>query len=126
MSIYDDNKKKVPELDNFKDTKNDFLQSIYNQSQSRALRDNQVDAANRVYEKFKNPPVIINFDSKRSETLMFLCALMMNIQGRYASEFVWKMNQEIHQKGKLTQKQYAALLAKFEKYKKALMKRIWH
>lgn len=50
MTTYDKNKEKIPNLDNFKDSKNNFLNDIYKKAQKYNLSDRQVYAANKAYQ----------------------------------------------------------------------------
>jgi hypothetical protein len=125
MDFYDENKKKLPDLDKFQSSKDNFLMSIESQAHSRMLSDAQVETATRRWEKLKDPPVWINFSSQQAGVLIQLCDILMAAQGRYASPFIFSVREQVHKKGKLTQKQYAALLKVAEHFKKAVMKRIW-
>jgi len=125
MDFLEKNKEKLPDIDQFKDAKNDFLKSIYSQASSRILSDNQVSTAQRVWEKLKNPPVWVNFSSEQVGVFNIIFDLLLQIQGRYASEFIYSMKKQLNEKGKLTDKQYKAVLVKMDKFKRALMKRIW-
>lgn len=123
--FYAENKKKVPDLDQFQSTKDNFLMSIEAQAHNRMLSDAQVEAANRKWDRFKNPPTWINFSSKEAQILIWVAENLMAAQGRYASPFIYSVKEQIHKKGKLTQKQYAGLLSKAEHFKRSLMNRIW-
>ena len=53
MTTYEKNKEQIPELDNFKNSTNNFLADIYRKAQKYNLSDKQVAAANRAYDNMK-------------------------------------------------------------------------
>lgn len=53
MTTYEKNKEKIPNLDDFKDSKNNFLSDIYKKASRYNLSDRQVAAANRAYDNLQ-------------------------------------------------------------------------
>lgn len=121
----DTNLKALPELPEFEKTGNKFLQSIAQQTEKWELSARQIESAKSVWERTQNPPTMVRFNSNQAEILIDLCNMVLNMQGRYASEFIWQLAEKVHKEGKLTEKQYLALMKSLTKYKRAIMNRIF-
>jgi hypothetical protein len=121
----DSNLKALPELPKFEKISNDFLRDIARKAEKWELSDRQIEAAKRAWDRIQNPPTMVKLNSEQAEMIIFLGDMVLSMQGRYASEFVWELKTRVHNTGKLTEKQYKALMKTFTKYKRAIMNRIF-
>lgn len=124
-SYLDSNLEALPELPEFDKTNSQFLNDIARKAEKWELSSRQIDAAKKAWNRIQSPPTILKFNSKQAEDLIRLCDMLLNIQGRYASEFVYQLKQKVHDQGELTEKQYIALIKSLAKYKRAIMNRIF-
>ena len=129
--IYDENKKELPDLDEFNNSGNKFLQSIYNQASERKLSPRQIEIAKEIWEEIQSKKWIstkwISFTDYQIEIMKKLFNYLMNsFRGAPRSyEFIHSLSDQLNAKRKLSEGQVNALIKKMLKIKRAIMNRIW-
>jgi hypothetical protein len=91
------------------------------------LSDRQIEAAARAWEKIKHPPKYINFTNDQIMIMQTLFNYLKHswMGAPHSYEFVNSLNQQLLDKKRMSEKQYAALAKKMLKIKRAIMKRVW-
>lgn len=131
MSKYDDNKKKLPDLDKFPTSKKSFLHDIYRKASKYNLSDKQVVAAQRAWDQEhqvkQGATGWKKFTDDQIEKLDTLFKYLSISWGGspHSYEFMVSLRDQLHAKGSMSAKQEAALIRKMLKIKKAVMKHIW-
>lgn len=128
MSVYDENLKSFPELNDLKKwidagNKNDFLESIFAQASKRVLSDKQINAAINSYYKIMNPPKRITFDEQEQIAYKTALNILANASPM-GYEFYTSIMDQIGEKKSLSEKQWESVKKKFHRFRKTLMRKI--
>ena len=120
MTIYDLNKRDLPDLDQFPNSNNDFLKSIHWQASQRPLSQAQIDAAKRTWERINTP----KFDEFDIYTLDLILELFIQMKGSSGyGEWYYKLKDQLRKQGSLSKRQMEVLREKMVHYRKALVRR---
>lgn len=120
MTVYDLNKRDLPDLDLFASSNNDFLKSIHWQASQRSLSQAQIDAARRTWERI-NAPKFDEFDRYALDLILELFVQMKGMSGY--GEYYYKLKDQLKKQGSLSPRQMQSLREKMVKYRKALVRR---
>ena len=127
MNIYDENKKALPDLDKFFDTKSSFLKDIWQRAKRWKLSDKQIEAAQKAWDRIvESRSVAIKLSRSDADTMLKIFEYMIHMKGVYGGAFWYKMREKVTQEKALSPKQYIAITNSAIKYKKALFKRIFN
>ena len=129
MSIYDDNLKALPELEDIKKwldagNKNDFYDSIIKQASVRTLSPRQAEAVKTGADKIKNPPKRIEFDELSAKVFVKVLNYLADISPM-GSDFYQSIETQIKNKKFLTEKQWESIKKKFYRFRKSLLRKIF-
>lgn len=130
MAVWDINKKALPDIEQFKDTRNSFLQDLYWKAKRYKLTDKQVAAAQRAWDrmtakKTAAAKVAIKLSTSDVETILWSIEQMIQMRGRYGGEFWYDMRGRVQDKKTLSPKQYAAIIRSILKVKKGFFRRVF-
>jgi hypothetical protein len=120
MTVYDLNKRDLPDLDQFPSSNNDFLKSIAAQATTYPLTPRQIEAAKNVWARINGP----KFDEFDRYTLDLVLELFVQMKGMSGyGEWYYKLKDQLRKEGRLSDKQMLALREKMVHYRKALIRR---
>lgn len=133
MSIktWEENKKKLPDLEKFAEIKNPFLQDIFRKAYRYKLTDKQIAAAQKSYDRVKGKIATakaeaIKLSKSDIETILWSIEQMIQMKGMYGGgDFWYDMRDRVERKKTLSPKQYAAMIKSMTRYKKAFFKRVF-
>ena len=131
MSVFDDNLKRLPDLRDFFDTKNSFLNDIYWKAKRYKLTDKQVSAAQSAWDrlqarKTKSIKEAIKLSDSDVETILWSIEQMIQMRGRYGGEFWYDMRGRVQTRKTLSPKQYAAIVRSILKVRRGFFRRVFH
>ena len=129
MTTWEENVSNFPELEEIKNwliqgNKNDFYESIVRQANKRILSQAQIDAAQKSFNKIKNPPKSRQFNDYEVKAFSKIFSILSSVSPM-GSEFYKSLSNQLNNKKQLSEKQWDLSLKKMYRFRKSILRTLF-